>query len=90
MGTPELRATVAAMSDEKRGDAIVFSECKTEELAGLPDGCGFQAVVNVRKLLNYLPTIEPNMGGNPGWIIPKSTDGVVYLYCLSLRTSQVN
>ena len=64
------------MLDEQRDDALVFLECNTEELAGLPDGCGIQAVANVRNLLDYLPTIDPNMGGNPGRIIFKSADGV--------------
>ena len=48
LGTPKLRATLAAMSDEQRDDALVFLECITEELAGLNDGCGIQAVANVR------------------------------------------
>ena len=47
LGTPEIRAAVAAMSDEQRDNALVFLECNTEELAGLPDGCGIQAVANV-------------------------------------------
>ena len=46
------------------------------ELAGLPDGWGIQAVANVKNLLDYLPTIEPNAGGNPGRVISKSADGV--------------
>ena len=57
LGTPELRAAVASMSEEQKGDALVFLECNTEELAGLPNGQGMQAVVNVRTLLDYLPTI---------------------------------
>ena len=52
--TPELRAAVAAMTDEQRDNALVFLVCNTEELAGLPDGCGIQAVANVRNLLDYL------------------------------------
>ena len=40
LGTPELRAAVAAMTDEQRDDTLVFLECNTEELAGLTDGCG--------------------------------------------------
>ena len=50
LGTPELRAAVAAMTDEQRDDALVFLECNTEELVGLPDGHGIQAVANVRNL----------------------------------------
>ena len=56
LGTPEIRAAVAAMSDEQRDNALVFLECNTEELAGLPDGRGIQAVANVLNLLEYLPT----------------------------------
>ena len=44
LGTPELRAAVAAMTDEQRDNALVFLECNTKELAGLPDGRGIQAV----------------------------------------------
>ena len=40
LGTPELRAAVAAMSDEQRDNALVFLKYNTEELAGLPDGHG--------------------------------------------------
>ena len=60
--TPELRAAVAAMTDEQRDNALVFLECNTGELAGLPDGCGIQAFANVCNLLDYLPTIEPKAG----------------------------
>ena len=56
LGTPELRAAVAAMSDEQRDNALVFLEYNTEELAGLPDGYGIQAIANVCNLLDYLPT----------------------------------
>ena len=47
-----------------------------EELAGLPDGCGIQAVANIRNLLDYLLIIEPNVGGNPVRVASKSADGV--------------
>ena len=62
LGTPELRAAVAAMTDEQRDDALVFLECNTEELAGLPDGRGIQAVVNVWNLLDYLPIPVDHFG----------------------------
>ena len=75
LGTPELIAAVAAMKDDQRNNTLVSLECNTEELAGLPDGHGIQAVANVRKLLDYLPTIEPNAGGNPGRVIHKSAEG---------------
>ena len=40
LGTPELIAAIAAITDEKRENTYVFLECNTEELVGLPDGCG--------------------------------------------------
>ena len=46
------------MTDEQRDDALVFLECNTEELAGLPNGRGIQANAKVLNLLDYLPTIE--------------------------------
>ena len=58
LGTPEIRAAVAAMTDEQRDNALVFLECNTEELAGLPDGCGIHAVSNICNLLDYLPTLS--------------------------------
>ena len=76
LGTPELRAAVASMNEEQKDDALVFLECNTEELAGLPDGRGMQAAANVRTLLDYLPTIEPNAGGNPARVAHESVDGV--------------
>ena len=56
LGTPELRATVASMSEEQKDDALVFLEYNNEELAGLPDILGMQAVANVCTLLDYLPS----------------------------------
>ena len=52
-----MRAAVASMSEEQKDDALVFLNCNTEELAGLPDGQGMQAVANVCTLLDYLTTI---------------------------------
>ena len=40
LSTPEIRAAVAAMTDEQRDNTLVFLECNTEELAGLPNGRG--------------------------------------------------
>ena len=57
MGTPELRAAVAAMTDEQRDSTLVLLECNTEELTGLPDGRGIQAIVNMSNLLNFLSVI---------------------------------
>ena len=57
LGTPELRSSVASMLDEQRDSALVFLECNMEELAGLPYGCGIQAIANVRNLLEYYPII---------------------------------
>ena len=62
LGTPELRAAVASMSEEQKGDALIFLECNTEELAGLPNGRGIQAVANCKSLLDGMPTFEPNAG----------------------------
>ena len=42
------------MSEEQKDDALVFLKCSTEELAGLPNGQGMQAVANFRTLLDYL------------------------------------
>ena len=40
LGTPELRAAIASMSEEQKDNVLVFLECNTEELAGLPNGHG--------------------------------------------------
>ena len=50
------------MTEEQKDDTLVFLECITEELAGLSNDQGMQAVAKVRTLLDYLPTIEPNTG----------------------------
>ena len=34
LGTPELRAAVASMSEEQKDDVLVFLECNIEELLG--------------------------------------------------------
>ena len=62
LGTPEFRAAVAAMSDEQRDNALVFLECNTEELAGLPDERGIQAVANIRNLLTTFQQLSPTRG----------------------------
>ena len=56
---------MAIMSDKLRDSALFYLECNTENLAGLLNCCGIQAIVNVLDLLDYLPIIEPNTGGNP-------------------------
>ena len=78
---------MAAMTDEQRDNALVFLECNTEELAGLPDGCGIQVIANVRNLLDYLHTIEPNAGGNPVRVFPKYVKGLRQIFYLSLKAS---
>ena len=50
LGTPELRAAVVSMSEEQKDNVLVILECNTEELAGLPNSCGVQAVANTRTL----------------------------------------
>ena len=57
LGTPELSAAVASMSEEQKDDALVFLKFNTEELVGLHDGQGMQAIANVCTLLDYLLTI---------------------------------
>ena len=52
LGTLELRAAVASMSEEQKDNALIFLKCNTEELADLPDGQGMQAVVNVCTMLD--------------------------------------
>ena len=76
LGTPELRAVVASMSEEQKDDVLVFLECNTEELAGLPNGRGIQAVANCKSLLDYLPTLEPNVGANSARIGHGSADKI--------------
>ena len=44
LGTPKLRAAVASLTSEQRDEAICFLKCSTEELAGLPDSQGIQAM----------------------------------------------
>ena len=56
LGSPELRAAVASMTEEQKDESLVFLECNTEELAGLPNGQVMQAIANVCTLLYYLPT----------------------------------
>ena len=75
LGTPELRAAVASMSEEQNDNVLVFLECNTEELAGLPNGCGVQAVVNTCTMLDYLPTS----------FLVRIPYGVGYGYCLLSR-----
>ena len=87
MGTPELKATMTTIKDEQRDNALVYLEFRTDELAELPDGCRIQAVVIVRNLLDYFPTIEPNMGGSPVRVIPKSADRVESKFCPNLKAS---
>ena len=76
LGTPELRAAMATMLDEKRDDAFVFLECNADELSVLLNGCGIQSIANVRNLLECLPIIEPNIVGNSVRVTHKSVDRV--------------
>ena len=57
LGTLQFRAAVASMTEEQKDDALIFLECNIEELAGLPNDLGIQAVPNVLYLLDNLPTI---------------------------------
>ena len=40
LGTPELRDAVAFLSEEQKDNVLVFLECNSEKLAGLPNGLG--------------------------------------------------
>lgn len=51
LGTPELRAAIDSMSEEQKDNVLVFLECNTEELAGLPNGRGIQAIANCCSLV---------------------------------------
>ena len=53
---PELRAAVASIGEEQKDNALVFLECNMEELDGLPNKFGVQAVANTCTLLDNLPT----------------------------------
>ena len=64
------------MSEEQKDNVLIFLECNTEELAGLPNGRGVQAVANTYTLLDYLPTLEPNTGANSARIGHRSADKV--------------
>ena len=44
LGTPELRAAVAAIKDEQRYNTLMFWKCNTKELVVLPNGRRIQAV----------------------------------------------
>ncbi len=48
-----------------------------KKLVGLPNGCGVQAVVNTCALLDYLLTLDPNLGANSARIGHGSADKVV-------------
>ena len=74
LGTPELRAAIVSMTEEQKDDTLVFLKCNTEELAGLPNGQGMQAVANVCTLLDCLPTIEPDTGSIQLGAAHKSAD----------------
>ena len=62
IGNPNLHAAVDGMSDQMKSDAIMFLDGDAEGLADLPEGRGLQAMVDVKALLDMLPTIEPNAG----------------------------
>ena len=76
MGTPELRAVVAAMKDGQRDNTLILLECNTEELLGLPDGCGVQAVANGIICWTAFQQLSLTQG-YLGRIIPKYADGVM-------------
>ena len=57
LGTAQQRAVVAALANEQWAETVCFLMHETEELAGLPNGQGIQAVANVCTLQDYLPEI---------------------------------
>ena len=52
------------MTEEQKDDALVFLECNTQELAGLPNGQGMQASANVRTFLDYFTTGTKRRGAS--------------------------
>ena len=82
LGTAELRAAVATLTNEKQNDAVCFLMHETDELAGFPDGWGIQDVAKAGTLLDYLPTIEPNPGGGPYDKVTHKSAGRVASYML--------
>ena len=76
MWTPDLRAAVSSMTEEQKDNVLVFLESNTEELARLPNGRSVQDVANTHTLLDYLPTLEPNVGANSARIGHGSADKV--------------
>ena len=62
LGTPELRAVASAMSDEHRNDALVFLECNTEELAGLPDGRNIRPLQILKIYWTTFKQLSPTRG----------------------------
>ena len=54
LGTVVIRAAVATLTIEQQGNTICFLMHNTEELFGVPDSWGIQAVANVCNLLDYL------------------------------------
>ena len=60
LGTAELRATVAALTNKQRDDAVCFLINETKELAGLPNGQVIEYLASFCTLLDYLSKFEPN------------------------------
>ena len=62
LGTPEVRMAVAALTEEQKVDALLFLNNNIEALAALPSGRDSLAVELVKRLLDGMPTFEPNAG----------------------------
>ena len=86
--TPELKAAVATMTDEQRDNALVFLECNTEELAGLPDGCGIQAVKMQEICGTTFQQLSPTRGVVQKGLFPNLLTGFCQIFCQNLKTSQ--
>ena len=62
LGTPEVCMAVAALAEEQKADTLLFLNNNIEALAALASGQGSLAVELVKRLLDGMPTFEPNAG----------------------------
>ena len=53
---------VAALAEEQKADALLFLNNNIEALVALPPGRGSLAVELLKRLLDGMPTFEPNAG----------------------------
>ena len=86
---PELRAAVAAMTEEQKEKMMAFLKCITEYSFGLPDGFGGQDVAKNRPLLDYIFIIKLNKGANLAKISHKFKAKVVSSLLLKFKNFSV-